>query len=125
MKRTFFVTTGIAAAMIAVPALAHHSHAMFDFTKKVALEGTVKEFKWTNPHSWLHVMAANERGEIVEFAFEMGAPTGLLSRGWRPNTVAPGDKVTVSFYPTKTGSPGGSLTGIKLPDGTIMGEQYD
>lgn len=112
----------IATALFAVPAFAHHSHAMFDDTQKLVMEGTVKEFQWTNPHSWLQVMITKD-GATKEWSLEMGSPAGLSRNGWRPKTILPGDKVTVTIHPLKDGNPGGSLVGVKLPNGKTMGEE--
>ena len=67
----------IAVMMLAIPAFAHHSFAMFDATKTVTLEGKVKEFHWTNPHSWIFVMVPDAEGHPVEWAVELGSPSGL------------------------------------------------
>jgi hypothetical protein len=114
-----------AVALFAVPALAHHSHAMFDDTKKVTMEGTVKAFEWTNPHSWLQVNVTDQAGVTKEWSLEMGSPAGLARSGWRPKTLVAGDKVTVIIHPLKDGNPGGSLLSVKLPDGKVMGDQYE
>jgi hypothetical protein len=111
------ILAGSLAALIAAPALAHHSFAMFDADKTVELNGTVKEFQWTNPHSWLQVMVTDDKGVTKEWSLEMGSPGGLARNGWRPKTVVAGDKVTVSLHPLKDGSPGGQLLKVKLPDG--------
>ena len=124
MRLTGFGFAGIATALFAVPAFAHHTHAMFDFTRTVELNATVKEFKWTNPHSWLHVMAPNAQGEMVEYAIEMSAPAALVSRGWRPTSVAPGDKVRAIIYPTKDGGSGGTLKTVTRPDGSSLGTEF-
>ena len=113
---------GVAAALLAGPALAHHSFAMFDATKTVELKGSVKEFQWTNPHSWLQVNVIDEKGVTHEWSLEMGSPGGLARSGWRPKTVLPGDTVTVSIHPLKDGSKGGQLLSVVLPDGKVMGE---
>jgi hypothetical protein len=112
-----------AVALFAVPALAHHSHAMFDDTQKVTMQGTVKAFEWTNPHSWLQVMVTDQAGVTKEWSLEMGSPAGLSRNGWRPKTILPGDKVTVSIHPLKDGNPGGSLLSVTLPNGKTMGEE--
>src|SRR3954462_5601785 len=124
MKLRILGLASVAAAMFVVPAFAHPSHAMFDFTKTLELSATVTKFEWTNPHSWLHVLVASEKGEPLEYAIEMGAPSALVSKGWRPTTVVPGDKVIVNIYPTKDGSTGGTLRNIKLPDGKAFGTEF-
>jgi hypothetical protein len=113
---------GIVALGLVAPALAHHSFAMFDADKTVELEGTVKEFQWTNPHSWLQVMVTDESGQEIEWSLEMGSPGGLAREGWRPRTVVPGDHIKVSIHPLKDGSSGGQFLTATLPDGTVMGE---
>jgi len=113
---------GVAAVVMAGPALAHHSFAMFDATKTLEFEGTIKEFQWTNPHSWLQVMVTDETGKETEWSLEMGSPGGLARAGWRPRTVQPGMEVTVTLHPLKDGSAGGQFLSVVLPDGTVMGE---
>ncbi len=113
---------GIGLCTLMAPAVAHHSFAMFDATTTLEFQGTVKEFQWTNPHSWLQVDVTNEQGEMVEWSLEMGAPGGLARSGWRPRTVVPGDEITVTLHPLKDGSPGGQLLTVLLPDGTLMEE---
>ncbi|MGY9105243.1 MAG: DUF6152 family protein [Alphaproteobacteria bacterium] len=111
-------------ALLSAPAMAHHSHAMFDFGSDVEISGTVKEFRWTNPHSWLHIMV-EENGAAVEYAIEMGALAGLVRMGWAPTSVVPGDVVTVSMHPLFSGEPGGELRYIVLPDGSSLGEGHE
>jgi hypothetical protein len=125
MRSKALALAGAGFALFTIPAFAHHTHAMFDFTRTVELNGTVKDFKWTNPHSWLHVMAPNARGEMVEYTIEMSSPVSLVGRGWKPTTVVPGDKVLVTIYPTKNGGPGGTLKAAKLADGTALGQEYE
>ena len=114
------LAAGLALAAI-VPAMAHHSFAMFDNAKMQTVDGTVKEFEWVNPHSWLHIMAVNASGVPEEWAFEMGSPGQLTTQGWKKDTVKVGDKVSVSFHPMKDGSHGGSQMSVKLANGTVMG----
>ena len=121
MKKTLSLAA-VAVAMIAGPALAHHSFAMFDADKTVELSGTVKELQWTNPHSWLQVMVADQAGQAKEWSFEMGSPGGLARQGWRPKTVVEGDKVTVRVHPLKDGTNGGQLLSVVLPNGQKLGQ---
>jgi hypothetical protein len=111
---------GIAASLFAAPALAHHSFAMFDQEKTIELQGTVKEFQWTNPHSWLIVDVTDATGKVAEWGLELGSPAGLARRGWKPKTLVPGDKVTFKAHPYRTGEPGGQFVDVKLPNGTVM-----
>lgn len=112
----------VAALALAAPAFAHHSFAMFDADKTVELEGTVKEFQWTNPHSWLQVLVVDEGGQEIEWSLELGSPGSLARNGWRPRTVVPGDEITFSMHPLKDGSAGGQFLTATLPDGTVLGE---
>jgi hypothetical protein len=110
--------TALVAAAFAAPALAHHSFAMFDADKTVTLSGTVKEFEWVNPHSWLRVMVNDDKsGKPALWALELSSPSRLITMGMHANSVKPGDVVTVTFHPMKDGSRGGQFIQAKLPDG--------
>ena len=104
----------------AMPAFAHHSFAMFDAEKKMTLDGTVKEFQWTNPHSWI-LLTVNKDGKAEQWAIEMGGPAGLARQGWVPKTLTPGMKVKTVVHPLRDGTNGGQFMAITLPDGTQMG----
>jgi hypothetical protein len=108
--------------VLAVPALAHHSFAMFDDAKTVEITGTVKEFRWTNPHSWLFLTVMDATGQTTQWAFEMGSPVGLVRVGWKPRSVVPGDKVSVRAHPMRDGTPAGQLLTATLPNGQVVGE---
>src|SRR3954452_10124008 len=112
---------GIAAVMCAVPgALAHNSFAMFDAGKLVTLEGTVKQFQWTNPHAWI-ILMVNEQEGPAQWAIEMNGPTGLAREGWIPKTLTPGMQVKVVIHPLRDGNKGGQYLAVTLPDRTLMG----
>jgi hypothetical protein len=99
---------GTLALLGATPLLAHHSFAMFDTRQEVTLNGTVREFQWTNPHSWLQLNVA-QGSRTVEYSIELGSPNTMSRKGWRRGTFKPGDKVTVVINPMRDGSPGGAL----------------
>ena len=111
----------IGTAVLAAPAFAHHSFAMFDATKTVTLKGTVKEFEWTNPHSWLRVMVTDDAGTPRQWALEMGSPGQQSRVGWKPDSVKPGDQVTVQMHPLKDGSRGGQFLSVELANGEHLG----
>ena len=118
--RTFAIAAGLSLAA-AAPATAHHSFAMFANDKTITLDGTVKDFEWVNPHSWVYLTVTNDKGVPEDWAFEMGSPGQLASHGWTKNTVKVGDKITMVAHPMKDGSHGGSEMQVKLPNGTVVG----
>jgi hypothetical protein len=113
---------GIGTAL-SVPAAAHHSPAAFDRTKEVKLRGTVKEFRWQNPHTWIEVIVKNEKGEDVVWGIELTSPTYLVRAGWKSNTIKPGDEVTVVGNPVRTGEPAAIFVSLTLADGRTLLER--
>ena len=116
MKRLLF---GVSLALAAGSIQAHHSAAMFDMSKTVTLQGTVKEFQYTNPHSWLQVLVANPDGKTVEWGFETEGPSTLLRVGIKLKTFQPGDKVTIVAHPMRDGRPAGAWVSATKADGTV------
>jgi len=114
------ILTGLAMS-IAAPALAHHSFAMFDRDKTVTMAGVVKEYEWTNPHVWIHMMVPDSTGKPVEWSFEMQAIAQDTAGGWRADSVKTGDKVSIDFHPLKDGTRGGQLVAATLADGKRLG----
>jgi uncharacterized protein DUF6152 len=98
---------------------AHHSAAMFDMSKTVTLQGTVKEFQYTNPHSWLQVLVMSPDGKTVEWGFETEGPSTLLRVGIKSKTFQPGDKVTIVAHPMRDGRPAGAWVSATKADGTV------
>jgi hypothetical protein len=105
---------GIAMWLSSPCALAHHSGAMFDRQKTVPLEGTVKEFQYTNPHCWILLLVPRANGEAMEWDVEGSAPMRLTGWGLTPDTLKAGDKVSLRIHPLKDGRHGGSLIDITL-----------
>lgn len=114
--------TAVVVGALAFPGLApgHHSATMFE-SQVVELAGTVKEFQWTNPHTWIQVLVEDETGETVEWSIEGGGPNSLARRGWRPTTFEPGDAVTVRIRPMRNGAPAGLFVGARFMDGSTIG----
>jgi hypothetical protein len=92
MRNSKIHQTGMAVVLLVTsPAFAHHSFAMFDNEKTVTLEGTVKEFQWTNPHSWVQLMVTDPAtGKAVEWSIEAGSPNGLERQGWTRHAAKEG-----------------------------------
>ena len=119
-----FLATLLVVAALVAPVLAHHSPAAFEAQKTVTLVGTVKEFRWQNPHTWIEIMVPNEKGQEVLWAVELTSPTYLVRSGWKSTTLKPGDKVTVVGRPLKSGEPGSAIfTSVTLADGRTLTER--
>jgi hypothetical protein len=121
MKRLAICAAALAFVAAGGQAFAHHSGAMFDKEKTVVVSGTVKEFQYTNPHSWLQVMVAEPSGKQVEWSFESEGPATLLRSGIKHSTFSPGDKVQVKTHPMKDGRPAGSMISVTKADGSVWG----
>jgi hypothetical protein len=110
--------TAIVVTAFTTPASAHHSFAMFDAESIITLRGTVKEFEWTNPHSWLRVMVTDEKtGQPAVWALELSSPARLKRMGMSADSVKAGDSVSVTFHPMKDGARGGQFLQAVLPGG--------
>src|SRR5215208_5321214 len=116
MKRTA-AAFALALSVIAAPAVAHHSFAIFDQTKVLYRNGTVKQFEWINPHAWLHVTVLDDQGKPATWSFEGGSTGQLASLGWKPDALAAGAKVSVGYRPMKDGSRGGQIMNVTLANG--------
>ena len=115
-------TAALWLTLAALPSavLAHHSYAMFDMSQTVTLEGTIRDFQWTNPHSWIWIDVPTAKGAAEQWGIEGMSPNFLGRRGWTKHTLNPGDKVTVTVYPLKEGKLGGTFLHCTLPDGKEM-----
>lgn len=123
MKRV--ALAALLSTAMAAPAMAHHSFAMFDHDKTAKVTGTVKQFEWLNPHSWVHVVSMEPNGKAVTWAFEAGSTGQLAARGWKASSLKPGDKITISFHPLKDGSHGGQVLTVVLPNGSSLSQGRD
>ena len=117
MTRTAFGLAGLAAILLAAPAAAHHSFAMFDQSQVLYVSGTIKELEFVNPHAWLHIMASDKGGAPATWSFEGGSVPQLQRLGWTRESFKVGDEVQVGFRPMKDGSRGGQLMSVKFMDG--------
>ena len=119
-----FRTTLLAACALLLTttrALAHHSDAMFDREQVRELSGTIKEFQFTNPHTWVQLSVKDANGKVVEWSLEWGSPNQLGRQGIRPSTFAVGAAVTVRANPMRDGTAGGAFIGARFADGTTVG----
>jgi hypothetical protein len=115
------ILTGVLLIGAAGPVAAHHSPVMFDMTKSVTIEGTVVEFSWTNPHSSIQLDVPGAGGAMERWGVEMGSPNSMVRAGWKSTLLKPGDRVSVTVRPLKSGERGGMFVSIKLADGRVLG----
>jgi hypothetical protein len=120
MKTVALIVIGVVASSPML-ALAHHSFAAFDRTKKVVLVGKVKEFSFTNPHAWIQLEVQDANGGKTEWGVECGSPNMMARTGWKKELLQPGDQVTVTVNPLLDGKPNGSLVSITLANGAVLG----
>jgi hypothetical protein len=117
MKRLFSSVLILVTVLLMAPLSAHHSTAMFDDQKTVTVTGVIKEFQYTNPHSWLIIDVTNEDGTVTTWGFEAEGPTTLMRSGIRKSTLVVGSKITITGNPMKDGRPAAAWITATLEDG--------
>ena len=109
---------------ICVPLSAHHGSAVsyiMDLKQLVTMKGTVTSFEWQNPHVFILYDVKDDKGNVVHWGAETHAPAVLTDHdGWTMNTFKPGDEITITVFPSKTGSPRGLLAKIVLNDKVLL-----
>jgi hypothetical protein len=119
MNRIAFALLACAAAVIAAPASAHHSFAVYDMSQNVEFKGVVKEVKFRNPHMAMTLIVTDKNGEKKTIDFAEGAPANMLARlGLRPEYIEPGKTITAIGAPRRDDPNIWFLKAIILPDGT-------
>ncbi|OYX29320.1 MAG: hypothetical protein B7Y99_13370 [Caulobacterales bacterium 32-69-10] len=108
------------AAVAATPAFAHHSAGAFDRTKEMTVTGTVKTWRWANPHPEMRIVVAGSGATAGEYIFEYPAPTTMIDRGYSRNFVKVGDQVKIKYNPWRSGTNGGLYQDVTTPDGKSM-----
>ena len=118
--RLMVMGAAAAVSLVAAPALAHHSFAMYDLKKTVTLKGEVKEFHWTNPHTFID-LTVMEGGKPVVYELESQQVRLMTRSGWKRDSLKAGDKVEVAIHPLRDGGKGGHFLRVTMPDGKIIG----
>lgn len=114
MNRQFLLA---AFLLLSAPVFGHHSTAMFDATKTITVTGTVKEFQYSNPHSWLIVEVRADDGSVVTWGFEAEGPTTLMRSGIRKSTLPAGTRLTITGHPMTDGRPAAAWVTAVLENG--------
>ena len=109
-RANFWAMTMAAGAVVVLagPGLAHHSFAMFDSENPVELIGTLREFKFTNPHTFIVLEVKDEKGEVTVWSLEGGSPSALVREGLTSTTIKSGDELKIKVRPLRSGAPGGA-----------------
>ncbi len=117
-----FFTGLIAAAVVVLPGavFAHHSFAIYDPTQTLTVVGTVKEFVFHNPHTSIFLIVKDATNTESEWRLDGSSVIALYRNGWKKSMINPGDTVTVTYRPLKSGKPGGVMLSVKLPNGDEM-----
>jgi hypothetical protein len=118
MKMTALLTAG-ALVGFAGSVLAHHSFAMFDQEHPIELTGTVKEFKFTSPHTFI-LLEVKGTGDNTVWNLEGASPSALVRDGWSSKTLASGTELKMTIDPLRSGAPGGAwnVSKTKKVDGS-------
>ncbi len=111
----------IACCFMLSPLSAHHSAAMFDLNSEMVLEGKVTKYQFSNPHVWIHLEVVDDKGEATVWKIEALNPNALKRKGWKRTSFKPGDKVSITLYPAKSGQPKGGFVRAITADGSKLG----
>lgn len=116
-RASLLLLTGLCCAL---PVLGHHSFAMFDFSRDVKITGVVKEFRFVNPHAMLYVDATDKAGKTVSWKIELAGRLNLTNHDWKPDTIKPGERVTITGKPHRSEPLFMSMVSVQLPDGSVL-----
>jgi len=118
MRKWLYPALAAVLTLMSFSSQAHHSGSMFEPEKQITLTGEVKEFQYTNPHSWLVINVTNEDGSVTAWGFEAEGPSTLLRAGIKKSDFKPGTKVTMTARPMRDGRPAGYwVKAIREEDG--------
>jgi hypothetical protein len=120
MTQTMKLAAAVALLGAALPAVAHHSFAIFDHSRSHTLKGTVLSFQWTNPHGYIELDVAEGPAGVDRYTVELTSINMLRRAGWKSSDVKAGDDVTAIVAPLLNGEHGGLLLELKVPDGRTL-----
>jgi hypothetical protein len=106
-------------ALCAAGAAAHHSAAQFDFAQRVTIEGVVKEFNVTNPHTWAVVELTDDKRGTRNAEYEGHSASHFYRAGFTRDMVKPGDKIAILIAPRRDGEDGGFIQAFTVNGKTI------
>lgn len=93
----------VAMLLFGASPYAHHSQAaQYDTSKEVRIEGTLVQFQFRNPHTFIQVEAPDEKGDKVRWSIEWGGVGQLNGQGVTRTTLKYGDPVIITANPSRT-----------------------
>lgn len=116
-SRLLFFTVSASFLAAVFPAFAHHGRATFDETKLATIMGTVSSFEFSNPHAEIYLDVKDDRGNIERWMGEGTSPNMLVREGWSRKTLKPGDVITATGHPARSGANSMRIEKVVLPDG--------
>jgi hypothetical protein len=130
MKRNLVTSFGLVLGLliVCIPIFAHHGGSEYDSNHSKTLKGTVTAFYWENPHCQILLDVTDEKGKVVSWGIGTSPPSVLRRSGWTAQSLHPGDQITITFAPSKKGTPVGYVFGessaddhkIVLPNGEVL-----
>ncbi|WP_374944591.1 DUF6152 family protein [Sphingomonas sp.] len=118
-KMKAMLTAAMLATVPAVPALAHHSFAMYDNAKDVTFDGTVRSFRWANPHGQI-ILTTMRDGKPIDYAIELSSLNVMSRAGWTRKSIVIGERMKATVHPLRDGSDGGSFVSAVKADGSVL-----
>jgi ABC-type glycerol-3-phosphate transport system substrate-binding protein len=119
LKKLLVAASASVLALCAAAAMAHHSAAQFDFAQRVTIEGTVKEFNVTNPHTWAVVELTDDKRGTRDAQYEGHSASHFYRAGYTRDMVKAGDKIAILIAPRRDGADGGFIQAFTVNGKTV------
>jgi Family of unknown function (DUF6152) len=115
IRKSKWFAFACAALVLSQQASGHHGENLFDRSRPMTLTGTIRLFRWSNPHTWLYVDVPNANGQQDEWVLQAPSVAVLNRYGWNSHALQAGDKVIVQYAPRRDGKLGGQMMTVTLP----------
>jgi len=124
LKPSTYLFLIIGLLLPGAPLTAHHGTGVaYDTEKTVNFKGTVTEWIWANPHCGILFDVTDEKGSVEHWGAELGNPHALSMSGLSKDILKPGDKITITGHPAKSGAPRIELQQFTMADGRTLPEK--
>lgn len=120
MRTTTTLVSTFICMMMVTSVLAHHGTSLYQMDKQIVLTGTVKEWRWGSPHTWLWITVPASSGASEEWSIESPPPNWMQRQGWSEKTLKAGDRVSIKASPRRGEARAGILVEITRPGGEVL-----